>query len=105
MSVAYIKTFNVNGTILGIEDHKDGKPASDHFFPDKYKSGESKRFHLWYGGCGFGQADTLDEAEKLMKEYIKKQINAEVSRHKNRLKTWKEIQKKFVKYGINKFGN
>lgn len=55
MTVAYIETYLINGTRYGIEDYEDGRPDSEHFFPDH----EHRQYRLWCGGCGIGHRGTL----------------------------------------------
>ena len=62
----YVETFKIGRWTFGIEDHEDGAPPEDHFFPHEYKEGRCKRFRLWRSGGGFGQADTLEEARQMV---------------------------------------
>lgn len=72
MSIPYLETYLVNGTTIGIEDLKDGQP--DHFMPDR----QTQRFHLWTNGCGFGAADTLDDARQKAYDYITETLDAAI---------------------------
>jgi hypothetical protein len=83
---AYIECFVILGQRYGIEDHEDGRPKEDHFFPHRYRSGQSKRFHLWRGGGGFGQADTLEQARQKLFDYAKQNIESK------RLETKQELE-------------
>lgn len=64
----YLETYKIRDTVYGIEDYEDGQPAKEHFFADNYATGKCRRFKLWRGGCGFGQADTLDEARIMVRD-------------------------------------
>lgn len=59
-----------DGTFYGIEDYQDGQPAKEHFFADK----ATKRYYLWVGGCGFGVADTLEEARGMVRDYMRSRV-------------------------------
>lgn len=68
---AYIESYRIRGTLWGIEDHEDGKPAKEHFFHAEFLAGRRKRFECWSGGGGFGQCDTLEEAQALLRGYLR----------------------------------
>jgi hypothetical protein len=72
MSVVYVETYKINGVEFGIEDHKDGAPADDHFFHDHFLKGRTKRFHCWRGGCGIGESHSLNEARLIIRDYALK---------------------------------
>ena len=64
----YLETFRIPLSStqfiqLGIEDYEQ---PGVHFFADQ----PHKRFRLWSGGCGIGEADTLEEARKILLHYI-----------------------------------
>jgi hypothetical protein len=68
----YIEKYEVPGdSFYGIEDYADGQPDENHFFPDNYKKGNSERFMLWRGGCGIGQASTLQMARTMLFKFIR----------------------------------
>lgn len=76
--VAYLECFEICGAAYGIEDYADGKGEDAHFFPEKYRSGEYQRFHLWRNGCGIGEAATLAEARKAVHLYATRTLRREV---------------------------
>lgn len=78
MSVPYCEEFSIGGRTYGIEDYE--KPG-DHFFPEN----PHKRFRLWVAGGGCGQADTIEEARKLLHTYAVSQTNAECHGHQERM--------------------
>lgn len=78
MSTDYVETFVVprgrHDCTYGIEDFE---VPGDHFMPFRYENGECKRFMLWSGGCGIGEADTLEEARQLLQAFIVSQLHVE----------------------------
>lgn len=85
MSVHYIEEFTILDKPFGIEDYKDGRPPSEHFFVD----GVTKRYQLWSGGCGIGTASTLHEARGKIHQHAFNMI-------KSRLKTANDSAQKAV---------
>lgn len=65
----YIKEYIVLGRSYGIEDFKS---PGEHFFDGRDGIGGKPlpRFMLWAGGCGIGEAKTLDEAYDKLYQYI-----------------------------------
>lgn len=88
---SHIESFSILGTEWGIEDHEDGGPADRHFFHNKYLSGEAKRFRLWRGGSGFGQADTLQEARDQLTAYAVKLATEEKKRAEAKLSDCRKV--------------
>lgn len=101
MSVTYLKSYKINNLIYGIEDQEQ---AGEHFFPHQYKEGSRQRFSIWRGGCGCGQAKTLEEAEKKLQAYIKNEIAQNIEKHQTALEFWRDTNTVFSTYGIGKFG-
>jgi hypothetical protein len=77
MSITYRETFNIPGLPkVGIEDFEQ---EGDHFFPEDYASGKAKRFQLWCGGGGFGQASHIDEARAKVHAYAAQRLTREIT--------------------------
>ena len=84
MSVTYREQFCVGTSTFGIEDYEQ---RGDHFFPDL----PHKRFHLWRNGCGIGQADTIDEARKIIHIYVVSHFRAARAGHRERMQEAERI--------------
>lgn len=69
------------GVHYGIEDMKDGKPASQHFMPDK----QTHRFKCWVGGGGIGDSDTIEAARERVYLHAKSRLEKLVGELANRL--------------------
>lgn len=89
--VAYIEQFETPQGTYGIEDHKDGRPVSEHFFHDRKGR---KRFHCWENGRGIGEFDTLEEARRRVHGYAIARLRNEVTAARARIAV---LQKKLDK--------
>lgn len=69
--VDYVESWSVGTRCLGIEDHE---ASGDHFFPHRYQEGKAKRFHVWIGGCGCGEADTLEGAREIARRIAQREV-------------------------------
>lgn len=58
----YIEQYRIAWVNFGIEDYQS---PGKHFMPDQ----PHDRFRLWVGGCGFGQAKTVDAAREKVWQY------------------------------------
>jgi hypothetical protein len=73
MSVTYLETFRIRGLpTLGIEDYEQ---PGEHFMPNS----DHKRYQLWSGGCGIGQADTLEEARNKVLAFAKLRLIEQIA--------------------------
>ena len=86
----YRETYEFADTTYGIEDHEQ---PGDHFFPQDYASGKSKRFHNWCGGGGIGSHDTLREARIHLLNYALSKFDNEVKKIQSRLSEIEEAVK------------
>lgn len=91
MSVAYVEAFTIGDKQFGIEDYKDGKPDKDHFFPETFRAKKAQRFHVWAGGCGIGQATTIEKAREIIVDYARRRAQQKVIEAQNFLKDADEV--------------
>lgn len=72
MSATKLETYKVANMELSIEDYKQKLPKGEsHFFADR----PHKRYHCWVNGGGLGQADTLEEARKVLFDWATARLN------------------------------
>lgn len=90
MSVVYIEEFKVLGRTYGIEDHEDGRPDDEHFFPQHYREGREQRFKLWAGGCGIGQAKKIEDARYALHAFVVTRLLEEAKEARARAKVCSE---------------
>lgn len=95
--VDYVQTFVVEGRRYGIEDQE---APGKHFFPDKYKAGERKRFSCWAGGGGFGQHDTLEAARLAMANYIRREHREKVEAARDQVTRSLAILDRLTMHGL-----
>ena len=62
--VEYVQKFSINRVTYGIEE-KEG------------------RFQLWKGGCGIGNASSLDGARKMIRDYAASALRMEIESYQD----------------------
>lgn len=96
--IDYVESYMIGGRLHGIADY-----GTTGDFHHQFIVGQRKRFGLWRGGCGCGQADTLTDARVQLADYVKQCLAEEIVVHQRALRGLEHDQLLLIRGGLGKF--